>query len=72
MRAVKYVPREIYVLVEFSLKELVMLETILRNTQFNYDGDNPAHLEAKEYLENDLYQNVKKAISEVASDVAGS
>lgn len=70
MRCVKYIPREIFILAEYSMRELMLLEIILRNSQFDYNGEDPIHVEAKDYLEQKLYPNIKKTLKEVTEDVA--
>lgn len=56
------VPRDIHVIVDFSLSSLKNLRTVLDNMTFDYDSTNPEHVEAKEYLEQVLYPTVNGAL----------
>lgn len=41
------------------------LKVILDNMQFNYDGENPEHVKAEEYLTQVLYPTVNSYIREM-------
>lgn len=67
MRIIEAIPKEIHFLTEITFAELQHLQTILDNMVFNYDGTTPAHVEAKQYLENQLYPTIAAAIKEMTN-----
>ena len=62
MIIVDAVPRDVHVIVDFSLESLKKLKTILDNMVFDYDSNTPEHVKAKEYLEQVLYPTVSDAL----------
>lgn len=71
MRFIQSIPRDITVLMEFSLTELIALQTILDNMEFQYNGQDKTHVDAKIYLEEVLYPNLTKLLDEVIDDATG-
>ena len=65
MQVIDVAPKDIHILIDFSLKDLLNLKIILDNTTFNFDGDNTNHVEAKEFLEGPLYQITTSTIKEL-------
>ena len=65
MRIVDIAPKDIHILVDFSLKELLNLKLVMDNMSFDFDGSNPSHIEAREFLEGPLYQIVTSTIKEL-------
>ena len=51
--------------------DLLKFKIILDNMEFNYDGKLPAHVAAKDYLENKLYPSILEAMK-VVEDKDGS
>lgn len=72
MRFVQAIPKQLYILMEYRFEELLMLKTILNHMTFDYNGEDPEHVKAKEYLEDKLYPELNKVIEGVVDDVAGS
>jgi hypothetical protein len=72
MRVLQTVPEDIHLIVDFRLVELMDLFLLLENCTFNYDSTNEAHMRAKEYLEVDLYPQLKLIIEETLKDGLGS
>ena len=62
MNIVDVQPRDVYVLAEFSVKELVLLKVIMDNMTLNYDSTVLIHKEAEEYLNTKFYPKVKEFI----------
>lgn len=65
MHILEAVPKDIHFLTEFSFVELKHLKVILDNMVFNYDGSIKEHVEAKKYLEKQLYPVVSKTIKDM-------
>jgi hypothetical protein len=48
-------PKEVHVLMEFSLTEMMLLKILLDNLTFNADGQNETHHQVDEFLHEKLY-----------------
>lgn len=67
MVIVDAVPRDIHIIVDFSLSSIKKLKTLLDNMTFNYDSAISEHVEAKEYLEQVLYPTVTEALEKYSN-----
>lgn len=65
MNVVDIAPKDIHILLDFSLKELLNLKLILDNMTFNFDGDKQNHVDAKVFLEGELYSTITSTIKEL-------
>lgn len=65
MQLIKAIPKDIHLLVDIPLTDLQHLDVILNNMVFNYDGSNPAHVEAKKYLEKSLSPFVTETLEDI-------
>ena len=65
MQFIKAIPKDIHILVSISLVEIKHLDTILNNMVFNYDGTDPTHIAAKQYLEKGLSVFVSETLEEL-------
>lgn len=67
MQVIKAIPKDIHLLIDVSLEELTHLDTILNNMVFNYDGTNPKHVLAKQYLEKGLSVFVTETLEDLSN-----
>lgn len=58
-------PKEFLFMYGISHSELIMLDTIFNNMQFNYDGTKSEHIKAKEYLETKFYPSIQEGLKAV-------
>jgi hypothetical protein len=65
------IPKEIQVITQFSMSQLLYLKLILDNMTFNYDGTNSRHVEAKNYLEQELYPAIEQLMKNVNENGIG-
>jgi len=64
MRVVDILAKEVIIITEFSMREIVMIDTILNNMTFDYNGDNPDHAAAQDYLINSFNPMIKELMKE--------
>lgn len=62
MTIVDAIPRDVHVIADFSISSLKKFKTVLDNMTFNYNSNDSAHVEAKEYLEQVLYPAITNAL----------
>lgn len=65
MDLIEIQPKDFMFLFGMTLTDLTKLKLILDNMQFNFDGTNPDHVAAKEYLETRLYKTVQSGMDAV-------
>ncbi len=66
MQVIEVAPKDIHVLIDFSLKELVQLKLIMDNMTFNMDSSAKEHIDADKFLHEILYTNITELIKELA------
>jgi hypothetical protein len=64
MKVVDVGPKDIYVLIEISLKELRKLRKGMEMSQVNYDGGDEVEVEAKQYF-SEFYEFLNKTIESI-------
>ncbi len=67
MKVIDVAPKDIHILVDFSLKELLSLKLILDNMSFDFDGTKESHINAKDFLEGDFYHVINSTIKELVN-----
>lgn len=67
MTVIEVAPKDIHVLVDFPIKELVQLKLIMDNMEFNCDSSNKQHLEANKFLHETFYPAITELLKELTN-----
>jgi hypothetical protein len=64
MRILDLYPRDFYVTMELSLKEVGKILMALEKAELKFDGKNPQEIEAVEFVKNDFFNQLNRLYEE--------
>jgi len=69
MRVIGVEKRDIWVTMEISAKELIMLKNLLDHAQIEFDGEeHPEMLEAERYLNEEFYPFLRDSVAHLLDE----
>ncbi len=67
MHVVDVAPKDIHILMDFSMKDLIYLKQILNNMTFDFDSNVPEQQAAADFLNNTFYPTINDTIEDLTN-----